>query len=45
MLVWSRLRVQLTPELHAMATVIFVLSIGVVVIYSYLLERESRQSS
>jgi spermidine/putrescine transport system permease protein len=45
MLVWSRLRVQLTPELHAMATVIFALSIVVVVVYSFLLERESKQSS
>jgi len=45
MLVWSRLRVQLTPELHAMATVIFVLSILVVVTYSFLLERDSKQSS
>jgi spermidine/putrescine transport system permease protein len=45
MLVWSRLRVELTPELHAMATVIFVLSILVVVTYSFLLERDSKQSS
>ena len=45
MLVWSRLRVQLTPELHAMATVIFVLSILVVVTYSFLLERDSKQSA
>lgn len=42
MLVWSRLRVELTPELHALATVIFVFSALVVVGYSVLLERERR---
>lgn len=43
MLVWSRLRVQLTPSLHALSTVLFIISIVVVLAYSALLERERRQ--
>lgn len=43
MLVWSRLRVELTPELHALATVIFVFSAIVVILFTTILEREKRQ--
>jgi len=43
MLVWSRLRVELTPELHALATVIFVFSATVVVFLTTILEREKQQ--
>lgn len=43
MLVWSRLRVELTPELHALATVIFVFSATMVIIVTTLLEREKRR--
>jgi ABC-type spermidine/putrescine transport system permease subunit II len=43
MLVWSRLRVELTPELHALATVIFVFSATVVIFLTTVLEREKQQ--
>jgi len=43
MLVWSRLRVALTPELHALATVIFVFSAIMVIMMTVVLEREKRQ--
>jgi spermidine/putrescine transport system permease protein len=43
MLVWSRLRVELTPELHALATVIFVFSAIVVIFLTAVLEREKEQ--
>lgn len=42
MLVWSRLRIELTPELHALATIIFVFSALIVVAYSVMIEREKR---
>jgi len=43
MLVWSRLRVELTPELHALATIIFVVSATMVIFLTTVLERERQQ--
>jgi spermidine/putrescine transport system permease protein len=40
MLIWSRLRVQLSPELEAMATVIFAFSVLIVILYSLVADRE-----
>jgi len=45
MLVWSRLRIELTPELHALSTCIFAISVVFVVAYSFTLERERRTTS
>jgi spermidine/putrescine transport system permease protein len=38
--IWSRLRVELSPELHALSTLFFLASVLIITLYSVLLERE-----